>query len=170
MDGFKSGERVLSHNNSNFMESMHNMSGVSQGGRNSQVTFKTDNPKQSMVSDVKSSSAVGITSKGTSPPAIGVPEMSKGKKGFNKASALADKLKTRMDLLFIRQMRESGYNICIDPSINMNLLYDYEREKLFKEKEDKVEKVKKKGPRQILNPDLATLEFKVDMGFQKYDA
>ena len=52
----------------------------------------------------------------------------------------------------------------------MNLLYDYEREKLFKEKEDKVEKVKKKGPRQILNPDLATLEFKVDMGFQKYDA
>ena len=75
-----------------------------------------------------------------------------------------------MDLLFIRQMKESGYNIFNDPEIDMNLLYDKEREKLFKEKEDKVEKVKKKGPRQILNPDLATLEFKVDLGDQKFDA
>lgn len=154
------------------MESMKNMSVASQGGRNSQVTFKTTshNPRQSLIEDVKSSSYIisNVQSGVSSPPVVA--EVPKSKKGGNKASALSDKLKTRMDLLFIRQMKESGYNICNDPSIDMNLLYDKEREKLFKEKEDKVEKVKKKGPRQILNPDLATLEFKVDMGFVKYDA
>jgi hypothetical protein len=45
----------------------------------------------------------------------------------------------------------------------MNLLYDWEREKLFASRRAKVDVVKKKGPRQILNPDLKTVEFKVDL-------
>lgn len=50
----------------------------------------------------------------------------------------------------------------------MNLLYDWEREKLFASRRAKVEVVKKKGPRQILNPDLNTVEFKVDLDEHKF--
>jgi small-conductance mechanosensitive channel len=76
---------------------------------------------------------------------------------------LAEKLKTRPDLLFLRQLKEQGQRISYDPNIDMNLLYDWEREKLFADRRAMVEVVKKKGPRQILNPNLTTLDFKVDL-------
>ena len=45
----------------------------------------------------------------------------------------------------------------------MNLLYDWEREKLFANRRAKIEVVKKKGPRQILNPGLDTMDAKVNL-------
>ena len=42
----------------------------------------------------------------------------------------------------------------------MNLLYDKEREEYFKARKEKVEVVKKKGPRQILHPEMDTVEYK----------
>ena len=42
----------------------------------------------------------------------------------------------------------------------MNLLYDKEREMYFRERKEKVEIQKKKGPRQILHPELDTEEYK----------
>jgi len=74
-----------------------------------------------------------------------------------------------MDLLFIRQLRNSGYDLKSDyPNGEMNLLYDHEREEHFKERKEKVEVVKKKGPRQILNPDKTTLEFKEELEAHKF--
>ena len=64
-----------------------------------------------------------------------------------KESKFRERLKTRMDLLFIRQLRESGYEVKSDPKYDLNLLYDWEREEQFQAKRVKVEVVKKKGPR-----------------------
>ena len=64
-----------------------------------------------------------------------------------KESKFRERLKTRMDLLFIRQLRESGYDLKSDPKYDLNLLYDWEREEQFQAKRVKVEVVKKKGPR-----------------------
>ena len=64
-----------------------------------------------------------------------------------KESKFRERLKTRMDLLFIRQLRESGYEVKSDPKYDLNLLYDWEREEQFQAKREKVEVVKKKGPR-----------------------
>jgi hypothetical protein len=60
---------------------------------------------------------------------------------------LADKLKTKPELLFLRQLKEQGLKISYDSDIDMNLLYDWEREKLFASRRAKVEVVKKRGPR-----------------------
>lgn len=64
-----------------------------------------------------------------------------------KVNKLADKLKTKPELLFLRQLKEQGLKISYDSEIDMNLLYDWEREKLFASRRAKVEVVKKKGPR-----------------------
>ena len=64
-----------------------------------------------------------------------------------KVNKLADKLKTKPELLFLRQHKEQGLKISYDSEIDMNLLYDWEREKLFASRRAKVEVVKKKGPR-----------------------
>ena len=86
-----------------------------------------------------------------------------------KENKIRDALKTRMDLLFIRQLRNSGYDLKSDyPNGEMNLLYDFEREEHFRAKKQKVEVVKKKGPRQILNPDKTTLEFKVELDAHRF--
>jgi hypothetical protein len=85
-----------------------------------------------------------------------------------KSNKLADKLKTRPDLLFLRQLKEQGLNVTYDPEIDMNLLYDWEREALFAKRRAKAEVVKKKGPRQILNPDLKTTDLRVDLDAHKF--
>jgi hypothetical protein len=72
-------------------------------------------------------------------------------------------------LLFIRLLQESGVTVFSDPDIQLNLLYDWERDQHFKKLKQKVEVQRKKGPRQILNPDLKTVDFKVDMGSHHFD-
>ena len=61
-------------------------------------------------------------------------------------------METRMDLMFIRKLKEDGKPVIDDPAIRFNLMYDHERDKYFEEKEKAKIVQKKVGPRELLNP------------------
>ena len=63
-----------------------------------------------------------------------------------------------MDLIFIRKLRDiDGLNVVCDPAIEINLMYQNERNLHFQREEEGREIPKKKGPREILNPEKMTV-------------
>ena len=68
--------------------------------------------------------------------------------------------KTRMDLLFLRKLKEEGHQVVHEPSLSKQLMYDWEiRAAHVREEMEKLTFNRKKGPRQIHRPERYRLEF-----------
>jgi hypothetical protein len=63
-----------------------------------------------------------------------------------------------MDLIFIRKLRDiDGQKVISDPALEVNLMYQHERNLHFRREEESREVPRKKGPREILHPEKMTL-------------
>ena len=61
--------------------------------------------------------------------------------------------RTRQDLLFIRRLKEEGFNVKSNPELDVKMLSHAERQLLLQSQEaDQYQVDRKKGPREQLNP------------------